>query len=276
MKNLSSLKVFTNNYKYKFKYPNLNYVSEKEAELIIKAKKLFDLNYFIKEARGHTSQIISFSKQSKRQLINNKLVHDKDYIDGYIKEEVFLKGEGYFSKLIKVPHQGFNPMPCLFLDRDGILNEIKNGKLTFYEDVKPIIEFCKSNSFYTIIITNQTKISRGDATLKEVRILNNKIKDYFQIDDLIFCPYSFKGNIDKFKKKSNLLKPNEGMVFEIMKKYSIDIDNSFMIGDKSTDALNIKGLKNIHLQREHDILSEFPIFNDYEEILNYIKEKVCG
>lgn len=112
--------------------------------------------------------------------------------------------------------------------------------------------------------------------MKEVRILNNKIKDYFKIDDLIFCPYSFKGYIDKFKKKSNLLKPNEGMVFEIMKKYSIDIDNSFMIGDKSTDALNIKGLKNIHLQREHDILSEFPIFNDYEEILNYIKEKICG
>ena len=56
-----------------------------------------------------------------------------------------------------------------------------------------------------------------------------------KIDNFLFCPYHIDGKIKRFKKRSSLRKPNNGMFRIAAKKYNIDKKNSFMIGDQVTD-----------------------------------------
>ena len=83
-----------------------------------------------------------------------------------------------------------------FLDRDGVLNE-DIGYLHKSEDFKWIdgaveaIKLLKKNNFLVIVITNQSGISRGYFTAKDVTNLHewmNKIlkKEGIQINDFFF------------------------------------------------------------------------------------------
>ena len=83
-----------------------------------------------------------------------------------------------------------------FLDRDGVLNE-DIGYLHKSEDFKWIdgaveaIKLLKKNNFLVIVITNQSGISRGYFTSKDVTNLHewmNKIlkKEGIQINDFFF------------------------------------------------------------------------------------------
>ena len=83
-----------------------------------------------------------------------------------------------------------------FLDRDGVLNE-DVGYLHKSQDFKWIdgaveaIKLLKKNNFLVIVITNQSGISRGYFTPKDVTNLHewmNKIlkKEGIQINDFFF------------------------------------------------------------------------------------------
>ena len=58
-----------------------------------------------------------------------------------------------------------------------------------------------------------------------------------KIDAFYFCPYHVDGIIKKYKKKSNLRKPDNGMFKLAQKRFIIDVKNSFMVGDQITDRL---------------------------------------
>ena len=57
------------------------------------------------------------------------------------------------------------------------------------------------------------------------------------IDDIQYSPYHPKGRVLKFRKKSNLRKPGNQMIKNILNKFIVDKKKSFMIGDKITDKL---------------------------------------
>jgi D-glycero-D-manno-heptose 1,7-bisphosphate phosphatase len=135
-----------------------------------------------------------------------------------------------------------------FLDRDGVLNNknINGGYIGVIENFKWIkgakkaIKFLKNNGYKVIIVTNQSGVARGYFTIKDVykvhRHLKNQLKmiDTF-VDQIYFCPYHIDGVVKKYKKKSNLRKPNNGMFKLVEKKLNIDKENSFMVGDQKTD-----------------------------------------
>ena len=67
------------------------------------------------------------------------------------------------------------------------------------------------------------------------------------IDDLYYSPYFKEGIIEKFTIDSPTRKPDIGMILEAQKKYNIDLNASYMIGDSYTDmkcGINA-GIKNI-------------------------------
>lgn len=133
---------------------------------------------------------------------------------------------------------------CLFLDRDGVINEDYGYvyKIKDFVFKKDIFELCKkylSGGFIIIIITNQSGIGRGYYTEKDFYKLTDWMKQQFLkkgiiITDVFFCPYYEKG-IDKYKKGFENRKPNPGMILKAAKKYNIDLANSVLIGDRKTD-----------------------------------------
>lgn len=135
-----------------------------------------------------------------------------------------------------------------FLDRDGVINssKINGGYIGKVKDFKWLkgskkaIKYLKSKEFKVVIVTNQSGIARGYFSLKDLYKINRYIvselkKIDTKVDKIVFCPYHEKGIVTKYKKKSNLRKPNIGMFKKINKIWKVDKQKSFMIGDQLTD-----------------------------------------
>ena len=163
----------------------------------------------------------------------------------------------------------------IFLDRDGVINKEK-GYLHRIEDfifIDGVFEAClsfKKLDYQIIIITNQSGIARGYFKLFEYEnltkwMLNQFSKKNISILDVFFCPHDPKS-------KCSCRKPQPGMLVDAQNKYHIDLEKSWMIGDKETDieAANLAGIKNTILLRSGHLIDESNSNSKF--IINSIKQ----
>ena len=126
-----------------------------------------------------------------------------------------------------------------FLDRDGVLNE-DIGYLHKSEDFKWIdgaveaIKLLKKNNFLVIIITNQSGISRGYFTSKDVTNLHEWMNKILKKEDIQINDFFFSGDLPNNNPESRR-KPSPKMINEAVEKYNLDKTRCFMIGDKLSD-----------------------------------------
>ena len=135
-----------------------------------------------------------------------------------------------------------------FLDRDGVINKsnFKRGYIGEKKYFKLIpgviksIKYLKFLNYKVVVVSNQSGVARGYFKVGDV----NKLHKYLQqllknnntyLDKVIFCPFHKDGIVEKYKKSSNLRKPNNGMFKIINQKWKVDKKKSFMIGDQLTD-----------------------------------------
>lgn len=129
----------------------------------------------------------------------------------------------------------------LFLDRDGVINKKLEGRYVRnweeFEFMPNVLLAIKklSNKFERIlVITNQQGIGKGIMSTDELSLLHQKMqKEIVQnggkIDEIYFCPHLEKENC-------NCRKPGIGMIEKAMYDFpSIDVRNSFLIGDSVSD-----------------------------------------
>jgi histidinol-phosphate phosphatase family protein len=139
--------------------------------------------------------------------------------------------------------KSFNADPSwtLFLDRDGVINELRRG-----DYVKNIAEFQwvdgaidaivrMSNYFaHTIVVTNQQGIGKGFFTHDDVNKIHFNLSTTIEkhgghIDAIFYAPQLSADN-------SPMRKPNIGMALEAQKHFpEIDFAKSIMIGDSLSD-----------------------------------------
>lgn len=144
---------------------------------------------------------------------------------------------------------------CFFLDRDGVINKetghiLEPKHLKILPTVGRAIKLLNDNNYLVIVISNQSAVGRGLITKKKLEIINKKMiktikNDGGKINDLYMCPFHPRFGVGKYKKNSNDRKPKPGMILKAIKKWNIDENESFMIGDKRIDmqaakAANIK------------------------------------
>ena len=156
---------------------------------------------------------------------------------------------------------------CFFFDRDGVL--IKNygyvyesRKLKWLKGSINAIKFLNKKNIKVVVITNQSGIARGIFSEDDLNGFHRFMKYQLlkkdaRIDDFFYCPYHPRGKIKKYKKKSLLRKPNNGMLLNAMKKYKLKSNNCFMIGDEKKDYLsatktniNFEYKKNYSLEKQ--------------------------
>ena len=148
--------------------------------------------------------------------------------------------------------------PAAFLDRDGVINIDKGyvykiDDFEWIEGAKEAIKYLNKKSFYTFIVTNQSGIARGFYNEKDVENLHEHIRKELSkieayIDDFFYSPYHPDVKNKKYEHLSRLRKPKTGMLELACNKWQIDLNNSFMIGDKKIDMdcaknFNIEGYK---------------------------------
>lgn len=129
-------------------------------------------------------------------------------------------------------------MKAAFFDRDGIIN-IDHGYIykiddfTFCDGIFELMRAFAKKEFALFIVTNQSGIGRGyysenDFTKLTSWMLEEFAKNGIQIQKVYFCPHAPEENC-------SCRKPQIGMFKQALSEFEIDMQNSWMIGDKPSD-----------------------------------------
>ena len=153
------------------------------------------------------------------------------------------------------------PIKTIFLDRDGVINKEVNYlyKIADFEFIEGIFEACKyfqQLGFEIIIVTNQSGIARGYYTEGDYESITQWMVKQFEnkgitILDIYHCPHGQDSTCD-------CRKPKPGMFLDAKSKHNVDMERSWMIGDKEVDieAANSAGIHNTILVRSGHIIDE--------------------
>lgn len=170
---------------------------------------------------------------------------------------------------------------ALFLDRDGILNIDKGyvykwEELEWIKEIFEIIKMANERGYKVIILTNQSGIHRGMYNKDDVHLLHQQMENHLKslglhIDDWFYCA----------EMDSEDRKPRPGMLLAAQKKHNIDLDKSFMVGDKATDIFETDGsfkrpgtflVRGNYEINHQDVGTTVKVFNNHRELLNELKE----
>ncbi len=139
-------------------------------------------------------------------------------------------------------------LAVVFLDRDGTIN-VDPGYLSDPEKVKlfdgaaEAIETFNSLGMRVIIVSNQSGIGRGYFTEEALRAVNDRLTELLEeggafVDALYFCPH-------RPDEGCGCRKPATGMVSDAASEFFLDMEKSYVVGDKASDmelARNIKAV----------------------------------
>ena len=149
----------------------------------------------------------------------------------------------------------------IFLDRAGVINKETNylHKIKNFEFIDGVFQACqylRNLNYKIIIITNQSGIERGYYTEIDFQTITQWMieefnKNNIKILDVFHCPHSPNTNCD-------CRKPKPGMLLQAKIKHSVDMANSWLIGDKEADivAANSAGISNTILVKSGHKISK--------------------
>jgi histidinol-phosphate phosphatase family protein len=153
------------------------------------------------------------------------------------------------------------PQRAVFLDRDGTLIPDKDclrsaDGLELLPGVAEALHELNLHGWRTVVVTNQPVIAKGFCDEAELQKIHNKLetllgREHALLDRIYFCPHhpekGFPGERPELKIDCDCRKPKPGMIQKAVADLNIDLKQSWLIGDTTTDLQTAKnaGLKSI-------------------------------
>ncbi len=165
---------------------------------------------------------------------------------------------------------------ALFLDRDGIINIDKSyvfrfEEIEWVEGIFNLIQFANAQDLLVIVLTNQSGVAQGMYQESDVIDLHIQMNEYLKSKNCKVTDWFYCTEYD-----SSCRKPNPGMMIEAQKKYNINLYNSYMVGDKSTDILKIDGPTTFLVRGNYplgdiDKTEKVEVFDSLADVLKRLK-----
>jgi D-glycero-D-manno-heptose 1,7-bisphosphate phosphatase len=175
--------------------------------------------------------------------------------------------------------------PCLFLDRDGVIN-VDRGYVSnasdfeFIEGIFPLSRYFKRLGYKIVVVTNQSGVGRGYFSKEAFDDLTSWMGKRFVEEkcsiDLILAATADPTNPDASEIELFRRKPNPGMILEAPKALNLDLSRSLLIGDnlRDVEAGMAAGIPNLYLIGEHPTdPSKAECFADLNQCLIVLKKK---
>ena len=176
----------------------------------------------------------------------------------------------------------------IVLDRDGVINVDKGFvyRPADVEFVTGIIEFLQEAQllgFKLIVVTNQSGIGRGLFTKDEFKDFTSWLDRELLVNGIdiletFSCPFHPEFGLGEYKCDSGDRKPQPGMILKAAKKYDIDLKNSVLIGDRSSDVMAANAAKlggaffirNTKYSLDEDLSNKCKVVDSFSEILEFL------
>lgn len=129
---------------------------------------------------------------------------------------------------------------AVFLDRDGTINVDVDylhepDKLVFVDGAIEALALLKAKGYRLIVISNQSGIGRGYFGAQAVERLHAYMNSILQehsaaIDAFYYCPHIEQD-------RCTCRKPQTGLIDRAAAEWDIDLQRSYMVGDKEADVM---------------------------------------
>ncbi len=141
--------------------------------------------------------------------------------------------------------QGTGQRAALFLDRDGVIVEDvhylhREEDVCMVDGAIEIIKKANSLAIPVVIVTNQAGIGYGKYGWQEFISVQEKILDEIAgagtfVNAVFACPFHTNGKKPFQHDDHPGRKPNPGMLYESSRRLSINLPQSWIIGDRASD-----------------------------------------
>ena len=129
---------------------------------------------------------------------------------------------------------------AVFLDRDGVINRtiIRNGKpcppasveeIELLPGVKTCLEKLRDVGLFPIVVTNQPDVARGAQRMEIVEQIHASLIQRLPLQGIVVCYHDDSDNC-------SCRKPEPGLLLEAAARWSIDLESSYMVGDRWKDV----------------------------------------
>jgi len=134
---------------------------------------------------------------------------------------------------------------AIFLDRDdtliadpGYINDPDQVKLL--DGAAEALCELKQLGYKLVVVTNQSAVARGIVTEKTLGEIHNRLKQLLAekgayLDGIYYCPYHPDGAIARYRRQSEMRKPEPGMLLKAAEEMDIELGLSWSIGNSSID-----------------------------------------
>ena len=204
---------------------------------------------------------LEFGKEYDLSDIQSKLVTDDNMSVSEVTKRFYEIGSENALKSFEeyILNRFDVPAKAVFLDRDGVINDMVYNDATEQIDspfdisdveiIDGVIESLKKfrdDGYRLFLVTNQPAAAKGKVKLNRIYDINRFIvkklsSEGIVFDDVRICPHHPKGQYvtddTHLIKDCDCRKPKTGMIDTVLRKYNIDIKNSYMVGDSYTDIL---------------------------------------
>jgi D-glycero-D-manno-heptose 1,7-bisphosphate phosphatase len=144
-------------------------------------------------------------------------------------------------------------MRAVFLDRDGVLNELvyypEHGiidspftpkQITLLPGVAQAINSFHDMGFKVVLVSNQPGIAKGHFSEEIFNQVRKKMKEELAkegafLDGEYYCFHHPEAKIERFRVECECRKPKPGLLLQAAKEMGVDLVGSWMIGDGLTD-----------------------------------------
>lgn len=127
----------------------------------------------------------------------------------------------------------------MFLDRDGVINRsvVRGGKpypppsleeMQILPGVGPALASLRAAGLLNIVVTNQPDVASGVQRREVVEAMHAQLSRTLAIDDIRVC-YHTEADACECRK------PKPGMLIDAAREHTVDLQASFMVGDRWRD-----------------------------------------
>ncbi len=149
------------------------------------------------------------------------------------------------------------PKRALFLDRDGILNQVvRRGSLIgspripqewmFVEEAVSLVKQARERNFLILVVTNQPDIERNKMSRETLDGFHESLRKHLELDAIYCCT----AGADSDPRR----KPNPGMLLEAAQEFDLDLSRCFFLGDSWKDITAGKrcGVRTVLLRTDYN------------------------